>query len=262
MASAWLVPLLLAEVAVADARAKSSFHLLAPTPRSAMRPMSTDRPDITESPFTVDAGHVQLEVDAIASEHDDGQTELWAATTNVRLGLTPAVDLHVIVEPWRELERVTGFGDLTLRAKLNLWGNDGGPTAFGVMPFVRLPTAAEGLGSGYVEGGLILPLALDLPGGFDSATMLQIDETRREDGYGTDLALTGSLGHGVWDGLGGYVELVSSIPLDRPDESELGVNGGLVLQLGDDFALDAGTRVGLTAAAPDWGWFIGGSARR
>ncbi|WP_375396658.1 hypothetical protein [uncultured Sphingomonas sp.] len=39
-----------------DAIDKSQYTLFDPTPRAAMRPFSTDRPDTTESPYTVDAG--------------------------------------------------------------------------------------------------------------------------------------------------------------------------------------------------------------
>ena len=40
---------------------KSQYWLFNPTPDSLLREMTTDRPDLTESPFTVDAGHVQFE---------------------------------------------------------------------------------------------------------------------------------------------------------------------------------------------------------
>ena len=36
---------------------KRHYHLFNPTPRELLREMSTDRPDVTESAFTVDAGH-------------------------------------------------------------------------------------------------------------------------------------------------------------------------------------------------------------
>src|SRR5258707_15821817 len=42
---------------------KSGYTLFNPTPREYMRAFTTDRPDLTESPFTVDAGHFQLEMD-------------------------------------------------------------------------------------------------------------------------------------------------------------------------------------------------------
>ena len=41
---------------------KSQYSLFNPTPRELWRPLSADRPDFTESPFTVDAGALQLEL--------------------------------------------------------------------------------------------------------------------------------------------------------------------------------------------------------
>jgi hypothetical protein len=55
----------------ADEPSKRHHSLFNPTPRSAMRAMSTDRPDTTESARTVDAGHVQVEMSFIDWVHDD-----------------------------------------------------------------------------------------------------------------------------------------------------------------------------------------------
>ena len=49
---------------------KSQYHLLNPTPRDRMRPMSPDRPDRTEGPYTVDAGHFKLEMDLLQYMRD------------------------------------------------------------------------------------------------------------------------------------------------------------------------------------------------
>lgn len=126
---------------------------------------------------------------------------------------------------------------------------------------MRLPTASAGLGAGGVEAGLIFPFTVELPGELELSSMIELDRSRREGGYGTDVLVTGSLARDLWGDLGGFVELVSSVSLDGPEEAELGANAGLILQLGDDLAVDGGARVGLSEAAPDLGWFIGGSAR-
>src|SRR6266700_3894755 len=109
----------------------------------ALREMRTDRPDVTESPFTIDPGHWQLEMD-FANYSQDTQggkrtTEWGAAPFNLRCGLTPNFELGVFVEPYRRktvrpggasVVAQAGVGDMTLRAKLNFWGNDGGTSAF------------------------------------------------------------------------------------------------------------------------------------
>ena len=63
---------------------KNQYHLFNPTPPERMRELSTDRPDQTESPHTVDAGHFQLEMDFVSAAFDrddsgraDVRTESW-----------------------------------------------------------------------------------------------------------------------------------------------------------------------------------------
>src|SRR2546423_15411810 len=61
---------LLCVASVALAEDKSQFNLFNPTPRDQMRELNTDRPDRTEGPYTVDAGHVQLELDLASYSYD------------------------------------------------------------------------------------------------------------------------------------------------------------------------------------------------
>jgi hypothetical protein len=109
-----------------------------------MREMSTDRPDKTESAYTVDAEHFQFEADLVSFGIDrwnaDGERVFGVNVANVNLkaGLYNNVDLQVVVENYIYEQvradgvtaRKSGFGDLTTRLKVNLWGNDGGTTAF------------------------------------------------------------------------------------------------------------------------------------
>lgn len=237
-----------------------SYNLLHPAPREQMREMSTDRPDTTESPISVDAGHVQIEMDALSVARDRGVTDLAVATLNLKLGLTSFSDLQVVVEPFHHIATENGFGDLTIRNKLNFWGNDGGATAFALMPFVALPTASAGFGSDHVEGGLIAPLALSAPLGWDVGTMEELDAVWHGDAYAGELVLTSTAGHDLWKELGGFIELAGTVPLDG-EAVALGANSGLTLGLSDDVVIDAGVRIGLNDAAEDFSSFVGGSAR-
>jgi hypothetical protein len=244
----------------AEVDAASGYNLLHPTPRELMREMSTDRPDTTESPISVDAGHFQVEVDALSVSRDEGITDLAVGSLNLKLGLTSFSDLQVVVEPYHHMATESGFGDLTLRNKYNLWGNDGGATSFGLMPFVTLPTASEGFGSDHVEGGLIAPLGLEGPLGWGFGTMAELDAVWRGDVYAGELVLTGTAGHDIWQALGGFIEIASTVPLDG-EPAALGANSGLTFGVSDDVVLDAGVRVGLNDAAEDFSSFLGGSAR-
>jgi len=132
--------------------------LAAAAPAPATRTMTTDRPDATESPYTVEPGHMQLEMDfANYSRSRPGGTRVadWEAVPfNLRFGLAPDLEAGFFVIPFRRETETppagpgttrSGFGDLALRAKLNLWGNDGGPTAFGAIADLKLPIGSGGL---------------------------------------------------------------------------------------------------------------------
>lgn len=206
LAASTLASLLAAAAPVAgeDDRnsAKRGYTLFHPTPRDLMRPLSTDRPDATESPYTVDAGHLQIEADVVAylrdvARDDGAHLRGWAlAITNLKLGLTNGIDAQLVVETYRREETeapgsetaVDGFGDLVLRGKFNLWGNDEGRTAFALLPFVKFPTAEEGLGNDHVEGGIALPLAVELPHGFGFGAQLVVEALRNDGDTGYDLA--------------------------------------------------------------------------
>jgi hypothetical protein len=152
---------------------ESRYSLLNPTARESLREMSTDRPDKTESAYTVDAGHLQVEMDLVTYARDRHTTDrtrvesFSIAPMNLKVGLTNRADLQLVLETYarvRTKDRATGavthnggFGDVSVRLKMNLWGNDGGRTAFATMPFVKVPTNQDHLGNDAVEGGADLP---------------------------------------------------------------------------------------------------------
>src|SRR5688572_27155450 len=69
--------------------------------RETRRELTTDRPDSTESPFTVDAGLIQLEMDAASYTRDRQAgirtTEWVVAPFNLRYGVTPNLEAGIFV---------------------------------------------------------------------------------------------------------------------------------------------------------------------
>jgi len=131
---------------------KSRFTLFNPVPKEHLREFSTDRPDKTESPYTLDAGHFQIESDLINFTHDrdtsgggDTRVDAWTfGSLNLKAGLCNRADLQLVLNSYNRVRtedraagtvvKQSGFGDVTLRLKVNAWGNDGGDTAFAAMP--------------------------------------------------------------------------------------------------------------------------------
>ncbi len=269
------------DAATGEASDKRRFHLFNPTPRSLMREMATDRPDVTESPITVDAGHYQIEMDLVGITYDRdtsgaGNTRTLSYTApsvNVKAGLLNNVDLQLVVEPynWERVEdrtgggvsRNSGFGDVQTRLKINLWGNDGGETALALMPWVKWPTAADGLGNGSLEGGLIVPFGFGLPHDWEVGLMAEFDIIRDSVGGGHHLEAvnTIALGHGIVGNLGGYLEFISVASAERGSSWAGTFAAGLTYGLNENTQLDAGVNVGIVEAADDVRPFVGLSWR-
>ncbi len=260
---------------------KRRYNLFNPTPREYLRELNTDRPDKTESPYTVDAGHVQVEMDLVSYTHDrdrsgggDTRTGAFAiAPVNLKVGLLNNVDFQVVLGTYTHVrmddratgtvEKMSGFGDVTTRLKVNFWGNDGGPTALGLMPIVKFPTNQDGLGNKAVEGGVILPFVVALPGKWDmglmtQANLLRSDADRR---YHPSFVNSITFGHNIVGKLGGYVEFFSTVSTERGSRWVGTVDFGLTYGLTENIQLDAGVNIGVTKSADDLNLFVGLSRR-
>ena len=143
-----------------------------------MRDLSPDRPDATESPYTVDAGHYQLEMDFANFTRDKTAAQRqrpgkWAISTS-NAGFLNNVELGLIYDNYLQCphgRRITGnFHDTVRRGRFHLaienqsrGAMTAGETAFALLPYVKFPTSTDGLGNNAVEGGMIFPLAVSLP---------------------------------------------------------------------------------------------------
>jgi hypothetical protein len=260
---------------------KSQYHLFNPTPREFMREMSTDRPDKTESPFTVDAGHFQIESDLVAYEHDHDTSaganlrgDSWTfATLNLKAGLCNFSDLQIVLFPYSHVrtdDRIagtighqSGFGDVLTRLKVNLWGNDGGATAGAIMPYVKWPTSQDNLGNRAVEGGVILPVAFELPAGFSLGAMTEFDWIRDavSSDYHAEFVNTITVSHNIVGKLDGFVEFYSLVSAESGARWLGTFDFGFTYAITGDMQLDAGAYIGVTKSAPDIAPFLGFSIR-
>jgi hypothetical protein len=268
MKSNTFTAILLALPCFLKAADKHDYTLFNPTPRDQMREMSPDRPDLTDGPFTVDAGHLQTETTFFQYDRDGGVKDYSFGETAFRLGLSANTDLQLIV-PFYERETGgdvadnSGIGDLTVRLKWNFWGDDGGDTAFGIIPFVKTPTASHDLGNNKVEGGVVFPFSVNLSDHVQLATKAEFDVAYdgERDHYGADFVNSVELAVSCTEKLGSYIEIesVASTRSDAPWEGYAGA--GITFAATDDIVLDAGVVVGLVEAAQDFAAFTGVSLR-
>jgi Putative MetA-pathway of phenol degradation len=252
---------------------KSRFTLFEPTPKELRRPLSADRPDATESPFTVDAGAVQLEMSFLeyaTSRSGDGHTDVWVASPiNLKVGLTNSTDLQFLFDPYIAQRESTGtdtdgIGNFGLRLKANLFGNDSGSTAVAILPFIIFPTGDQGVASDHLEGGIVVPFAVELEGGWGLGMQVEFDFQRNaaDTGYDTIFAHTAVLGHDITNEIAGYIEYIGVVAIDTGDDYSPSLSGGLTYALSPDLQFDLGAVVGLDHGdTEDLGLFTGVTIR-
>ena len=245
---------------------KNLYWLLYPTPPDQMRSFSTDRPTKSNVPYTVDAGHFQYETDLVNYTHQvTGSTHtdtLLAPNPTFKVGLTNNADLEVNVpfagvHTFRYIagpsSTLWGIGDTFVRSKINLWGNDGGDTAAAVIPYVKAPSAPLGIGNGAVEGGLIGPLALNLPNSFILLLVPEIDVLKNsaDNGRHGNYVFDVNLSREVIKNVTAYVELWSDYNADPTQKATLmSFDTAVAWVVVPNVQLDVGANFGLTSATP------------
>jgi hypothetical protein len=245
---------------------KNQYWLLNPVPPDQMRSFNTDRPTKANVPYTVDAGHFQYETDLVNFTHQVvGSVHtniIMAPNPTFKVGVTNNADLEVNV-PFAGVHTfgsstgpssmLWGIGDTFVRAKVNLWGNDGGSSAAALIPFVKAPSAPIGIGNGAVEEGLLAPLALSLPRDFTLLLVPEVDAFKNgiDNGQHGNFILDVNLSREVIKNVTAYVELWSDYNDDPVVKiTQLSFDVALQWVVIPNVQLDAGANFGLTSATP------------
>lgn len=229
---------------------KTGYTLLNPTPRELWRPLSADRPDATESPYTVDAGAIQIELSLIEHTRNRNGGETRRDTSvlpmNLKIGLTNNTDVQLLVNPYESRSGdADGFGDMGLRLKVNLFGNDDGIFAVGFLPFVTFPTGASGISAERIEGGFIVPAAWEVAEGWSLGGQIGVEWVRTEGAYETVFSHSIILGCDIMEDVSAYVEYLAFASVDDDGRYSPSLSLGATHALTADVVLDAGVVIGL-----------------
>jgi len=255
---------------------KSGYTLFDPTPDDQLRGFCTDRPPKANAACTVDAGHFQYEADIVNWTY----AEMAGVTTNtylvtnptLKLGLTNTTDLELNIAPWEIVttksgsakQNLAGIGDFYARLKVNLAGAEGGDFQAAIIPYVKAPTARQGIGNGATEGGMIVPLSFALPKDFTLVFDPEIDILRNEADYGrhANFQMLANVSHALSETVTGYVELwgqANDDPAGPTKQASLDLSAAWLAR--PNLQFDMGINVGLTPATPKAQPYIGISQR-
>jgi hypothetical protein len=250
-----------------------SYSLFNPVPREHMREMETDRPDVTESPYTVDAGHIQFETDLVRliNEKSDVQktSTLLINQANLKIGISGNTAIQVGFQTYgRQKEKDLssgseevnkGIGDITLRIKQNLTGNNHGDFALAVLPYIKFPTS-EYEESRY-EYGLIVPMSYKLSGDWKLGLQVEIDKLKDTDqpSMHTEFLQTLTISHPLSKGIDWIAETYYTYDFKAHEFSNF-INAAIQMEVVKDLKFDLGINYGIQQTA-DKHYFIGLSYR-
>jgi len=259
---------------------KSGFTLFNPTPDADLRSLCTDRPTKSTAPCTVDAGHWQLESDVynFTTDTAGGVTTISQLFTNptLKLGLTNTLDFEVNIVPYEEMTThdaatrttttATGVGDLFLKAKWNLVGDDGGNFAFALVPYVKVPTASAGLGNGAYEGGVLAPLQFNLPMNWQLVVDPEVDDLLNAASPGRHVNTSGllSFSYPVTKTVTASAEVWGDVNFDPSgtvSQMSFDLGAAWIPAKWPNFQLDGGVNLGLNRATPAAQAYLGVSRR-
>jgi hypothetical protein len=231
------------------------YSLFNPVPKSEMRVFSTDRPDVTESPISVDAGHFQFEGDFFKLTIFDGGQIINLFSGLYKMGLNKNWDIHLGIELYNiyadereggnNVEK--GYGNTTIRLKRNLWGNDGNSrTAFGILPYITLPTSPLDHDAFF---GIGFPFTCKLTKKLGTGAQFQFDFLPSKGG---DYYEMGYLQTVVLDGvlIGDLDFFIEGMGIFYQENSIYTANGGLIYNVGNNVKVDVATNLGLTYDSP------------
>jgi len=264
---------------------KSQYDLFHPVPENLMRGMDTDRPNITNTPHTIDAGHLQIETGLYDASHFRDRTHggdvatdaLTLGHINARLGLTERFEINAAIDSYNRAKstdnltgqttKLSGFGDTVIGGKLNLWGNEGGDdlwtSGLALQPQVKLPTAQSGLGNNHVEWAIGTPFLVNLVGGFHLGleTALGQERNTANSRYVVGSQNSASLDHVIFGAVDVYLEYAMHATTEGGAQPMQSVDIGFTYPITDNLVIDSGVFIGTNKATPGIEWTSGISFR-
>lgn len=251
----------------ADYSFAKKYNLFNPVPKNEMRQIAVDRPSKSDAVQTLDAGHFMIETSFFDYVKDDEtKREDFGALTALtfKFGLTQSQELQILIDSYKYsrqrqnqiLDESDGFGDVIVRLKQNIFGNDGEKFGLTLIPYLKLPTNQNNLGNDNYEGGLTVPFIAnfdDFSLTLQSGLSLVKDQEDHEIAYDNII----NLSYNFSDKISGYGELFFYRSELRNAKWQNTLNFGLSYAINENFILDIATNFAISKYADDFNLLSG-----
>ncbi|MCE5248631.1 transporter [bacterium] len=221
-------------------------------------PLSTDRPDQTESTSITMRGCYQVETGAVRAVNDDATT-IFLPGTLFRTGLFRNMELRFGIDGWlmdRDSDE-NGFGDSRLSAKIRFKQESGLIPEMALIPSISFPTGEKGYSSERYDPELRMAFAHSIKDNLSLGYNVAVSWSSAASESGEIATLASfpwsvSLGQGISDRIGSFTELYGEIPINSPGGPANSFDCGFTFHVSDNCQLDLEGGVGISEAADDW----------
>jgi hypothetical protein len=128
-----------------------------------------------------------------------------------------------------------------------------------LIPYAKWPSAPIGIGNGYIEGGLIAPFAMPLPGGFTAILMGEMDIVKNafDSNYRVNIPALFNISRPIIENVTAYAEIFTNWSTNPQAPNIVTADFAVAWQPKPNFQLDAGVNIGLNYAAIPYQFYVG-----
>lgn len=223
--------------------------------------LESDRPDFTEGTQAIDPGHLQLEAGyTYVRDQNDGETRESHTMPEalLRIGLVKHFELRLTWEGYVE-ESIendpnddSGVTDMGIGYKQELLDQRKHNPSLAYLFELGIPVGSDNQTADGVEPTFKLLGAYDLNDRYSVASNLNLSSLEGEDSNYLEYSASGTVGVGLTEELGTYVEYFGLYPENESGEVDTHyLNGGFTFKACENLQFDVRAGFGLNSAADD-----------
>lgn len=235
-------------------------------------PICADRPTKSNNACTVDPGHWQLETDIFnwTFQRSGGKTaDTWLISNpTLKYGLANNWDIEANLAPYEIVrshdafgtQTLDGTGDLFLRVKYEAISDPAAPAQLAIIPYVKIPTARDGIGNGAAEAGASVPVNTTLSDVWSLGFSPEFDALKNAfgDGRHFNTSQTIVVGYALPGDITLNAELWGDWNFDPAGEvHQYSLDFAVAKIIAKTFQIDTGVNFGLNRATPDFQLYAG-----
>lgn len=257
--------LLIAGVLVTGAASKASGDeaVKKPAPAEELAPLTTDRPDFTESTETMGPGVAQLETGIQRTSHAlrDGNTKtIGGPLSLLRIGLTKRLELRLGNDGMQAefhhlsegMEHHSGMADFSVGTKLKVLTESTRVPAFSVITGVSLPIGNTYFSSGGHDPFVKLCWSKSLPRGFDAGVNADFRWNTGGSAMPVERGFSLTAGHDLIGGFRGFWEVYRLSPVPDDERAHYVADTGISRLIGRNMQVDVAVGHTIMAKTPSW----------